>query len=62
MKEEYDKLIKDYEWVLANCNTKEWEMEYLLSQKHYWENQVSNGESDPQYKIIMKQIAKLKNK
>ena len=51
---EFAELVKEYETVLTECNTPEWEREYLLSQKEYYEECVSNGISSPEYKKIVR--------
>lgn len=33
---QFEATVKEYETVLSECNTPEWEMEYLLSQKDYY--------------------------
>lgn len=53
-------LVKEYEFVLENCNTPEWEKEYLLDQKDYYENRYSNGIAQPEYKKVIKRLKALK--
>lgn len=55
----YANLVKEYEFVLANCNTPEWEKEYLLSKKYYYKECYSNGVKTPEYKKIIRQLKAL---
>lgn len=58
----HNDLVNLYEWVLENCNTYEWQLEYLLDRKDYWENRYSHGTDKPEYKEVLKAIKKLKMK
>lgn len=55
---QFEATVKEYEAVLSECNTPEWEREYLLSQKDYYENNYSRGTETPEYKAIIKQLKK----
>jgi hypothetical protein len=54
---EFKKTIEEYEWVVANCNTPEWEMAYLGWKKEYFERNYSNYEAEAEYKRICKKLA-----
>ncbi len=57
--EQHNDTVREYEWVVENCQTKEWRKAYLLSEKKYYENRVSRGEESEEYKAIVKQLASL---
>lgn len=54
----FEEVVKEYENVLTECNTTEWEREYLLHQKYYYENNYSGGTETPEYKAVVKQLKK----
>ncbi len=60
--QEHNEVVNLYEWVLENCNTYEWRLEYLLDRKDYWENRYSHGTNKPEYKEVLKAIKRLKMK
>ena len=60
--QEHNEVVNLYEWVLENCNTYEWQLEYLLDRKDYWENRYSHGTDKPEYKQVLKAIKRLKMK
>lgn len=61
-KGEHDALVAEYEWVVANCTTKEWDLQYLLSRKYYYEHKCSNGVATKEYAQLLKDIKKLRGK
>jgi|ERR1035437_9031863 hypothetical protein len=58
---EHNKLVEDYKWVLNNCQTKEWQLEYWLQRKEEVAN-WSHGKDTKEYKEALKEINKFKNK
>jgi hypothetical protein len=54
--------ILEYETVIEDCNTIEWELEVLQHQKQYYENSVSHGTDTTEYKDILVSISKLSDK
>lgn len=54
--EAHEATVQEYRWVRANCMTEEWEIELLLSRKHYYEHNYSGGTSTPEYAEIMREL------
>jgi len=58
-KDDFENLVKEYETVLKECNTNEWQKECLLSKKYYYENNYSGGTKTPEYKQILKELGEM---
>jgi len=53
-------LIGEYHEAIELLKEVKWQIMYLESQKHYYEQGVSHGTEDPEYKEILKQLKTLK--
>lgn len=52
-------LIEDYKEAIELLKDVRWQRMYLEHKKHYYEEHVSRGTEDPEYKEILKQLQKL---
>lgn len=59
---EHNELVNLYKWTLENCNTYEWELEYLLYKKRYYEERVYRGTEKPEYEEILKALNELEKR
>jgi len=56
---QHDGLEKEYRSVQENNNTPEWERLYWEDQKEYYEKHVCQGTERTEYKVILRELAKL---
>lgn len=54
---EFAALVEEYKEVVNECNTPEWEHEYLLSRKKYFEDNYGRFEDVDEYKEVLKKLA-----
>jgi hypothetical protein len=55
-------IIEEHKEATELLKDVRWQVLYLESRKHYYEENVHNGTEDPEYKEILKQIRELKSR